>query len=140
MPLSSATLGSLRDHVYACNSSGQQSTTPLHAYTTLATLGSANTIEVPTVPCTMSVKEGDVVHLLDKCDKQVGIGSILGGSRLHGNELPTNFVKIAVKEINVDVRPWPEVLSAFDDSDEQVLFTGSITGWPHNKLAVIHTA
>ena len=54
----------------------------------------------------MSVKEGDVVHLLDKCDKQVGIGSILGGSRLHGNELPSNFVKIAVKEINADVRPW----------------------------------
>ena len=100
-------------------------------FTTLAAVD--NTVEFKTT----TVKEGDNVHILSESNTPIGTATIMAGNKLHGNDLPVGFVKIAIKDINIStsVTPWPQIVSSFDD--DEVLINGSITGWPQNKLAIL---
>lgn len=93
------------------------------------TLASVDNTELKTI----TVKEGDNVHLLSEGNIPIGKATIMAGNKLHGNDLPMGFVKIAIKDIGAGVTPWPQIVSSFDDD---VLMNGSITGWPQNKLAI----
>ena len=86
---------------------------------------------------TMTVKEGSDVNILDPNNIPIGTATIMAGNKLHDNNLPAGFVKIAIKDINTStsVAPWPQIISSFDD--DEVLINGSITGWPQKKLAIL---
>ena len=94
------------------------------------TLASVDNTEFKTV----SVKEGNSVHILTETNIPIGTATIMAGNKLHGNDLPAGFVKIAIQDISASVTPWPQIVSSFDD--DEVLINGSITGWPQNKLAI----
>ena len=97
-------------------------------FTTLASVD--DTLEFKTT----TVKEGNNVHILSESNTPIGTATIMAGNKLHGNDLPAGFVKIAIKDISASVTPWPQIVSSFDD--DEVLTNGSITGWPQNKLAI----
>ena len=107
-------------------------TSKAHEFTTLATV-SSKCIIATLGSQTTTVKEGDDVHLLNGDNRTIGMGTIIGGNKLHNNDLPSAFVKIAVKEIITGTKPWLQIVSSFDN---EFLVSGSITGWPQNKLAI----
>ena len=92
-----------------------------------------NTVQFKTI----TVKEGNDVHILDQNNIPIGTATIMAGNKLHGNDLPAGFVKITIKDISTStsVTPWPQIVSSFDD--DEVLINGSITGWPQKKLAIL---
>ena len=47
------------------------------------------------------------------------------GTRLHGHEIPTGYVKVAIGRIETDIQPWPNL-----QTNEASLTSGSITAWP----------
>ena len=122
------------DHSYACTSNELyiDNVKEAHGFTTLATVSSKSIIATLGSQTT-TVKEGDDVHLLNDDNRTIGMGTIIGGNKLHNNDLPSAFVKVAVKEIITGTKPWPQIVSFFDD---EFLVSGSITGWPQNKLAI----
>ena len=88
-------------------------------FTTLTSVD--NTVEFKTT----TVKEGKNVHILSESNTPIGTATIMAGHKLHGNDLPAGFVKIAIKNINIStsVTPWPQIVSSFDD--DEVLINGS---------------
>ena len=105
------------EHSYASNApstSNQVSHDSAVGFTTLGTTGVR-----------------DQLKLLDANNREVGTATVLPGSILHGKNLPSNFIKIAIQHINPGVKPWPAAKGCFD---EEELSAGTITGWPQESV------
>ena len=112
------------EHSYASNTpstSNQISHDSAVGFTTLGTIGVRDQVAVPTSSNNLT----GTVKLLDANNSEVGTATVLPGSILHGKDLPTNFIKIAIQHINPGVKPWPAAKGCFD---EEELSAGSITG------------
>ena len=115
------------EHSYASNvlsTSSQSTHDSAVGFTTLGTIGNRDQVALTT-------ENSGTVKLLDANNSVVGTATVLPGSNLHGKNLPSNFIKIAIQYINPGVKPWPAAKGCFD---EEELSAGTITGWPQESV------
>lgn len=75
--------------------------------------------------------QGDHVLLLLN-GRSVACGQVLGGSHMHGRDVPVGFTVVSLNEV-LDSKCPLQLHSRFDDDDD-VLTAGMITGWPTRLL------
>ena len=83
-------------------------------------------------PETCDFVQGDQV-LVSLNGRSVACGQVLGGSRMHGRDVPDGFTVISLNEV-MDSKCPLQLRSSFDDDDDDVLMIGMITGWPTRLL------
>jgi len=62
----------------------------------------------------------------------VGMGTIKTGNRLHGSDIPSDFIVVSIDKIDNNVCPM--YTTTFD---EPFLSVGQFTAWPINQLQII---
>ena len=122
------------EHSYASNAPSTSNNLPSTSnhishdsavgFTTLGTIGIRDQV-------TLISENSGIIKLLDANNSEVGTATVLPGSILHGKNLPSNFIKIAIQRINPKVKPWPAAKGCFD---EEELSAGTITGWPQESV------
>lgn len=84
---------------------------------------------------TTKPKKGSVVEIL-YMGKAVAKATILDGSLLHGNNIPSGYVKVSIKEIaQKDFQIPLQIKGAFDDD---FLQCGVITAWKISDMLCIN--
>ena len=95
-----------------------------NGYTTL-NVGGGEEVDTLEVTVDGETELDQSVNLLSTNYRTVGTGVTMSGTRLHGHEIPTGYVKVAIGRIETDIQLWPNL-----QTDEASLTSGSITAWP----------
>ena len=68
---------------------------------------------------------GQEVNLVASNSRVVGRGMVMDGNKLHGHEIPSSFLKVAITKIENNIVPL--LRTTFDDA---YLTVGGFTAWP----------
>jgi len=98
----------MSDHTYSCQHEQQ---TVLHVLK----------------PC-----PGQEVNLVASNSRVVGRGMVMEGNTLHGHEIPSSFLKVAITEIENNVAPLLRTMF-----DEPYLIVGGFTAWPARQCIAV---
>ena len=90
-------------------------------------------------PCSKKVKQpkkptpGSSVHVVHE-GKRVAKAVIMDGTLLHGSQIPSEYVKLSIKEMLDDSLDVPLQFKGPFDSDDDLLMSGVITAWRLDSL------